>query len=97
MGPATVVPPIGGVVIGDWWANWRDGTPEPLLWNFPIVCWGNLGVYLVATCLAWLSSRQGWFVPPVNGILLAAVGAAVLGRLGSPRLGRPRTGPATTG
>lgn len=88
-----LIPPIGGVIIGDWLANWRGATPEPLEWDFPDVRWGSIGVYAVATFVAWLSSKQGWFIPPVNGIVLAAVGSWGTSRLTTPDLGRARREP----
>lgn len=88
-----LIPPVGGVIIGDWFANWRAGMPEPLEYLFPAFRWGNIAVYAVATFLAWLSSVYGWFVPPVNGIVLAIVGVIVVNSLATADLGRAR--PAT--
>lgn len=45
----------------------------------------------MATVVAWLSSNNGWFIPPVNGIVLAIVGVAVVNRMISPNLGDVRT------
>lgn len=71
-----LIPAVGGVIIGDYLANWRRaGMPEPLEYGFPTVRWENLAVYAVATFAAWLSSRNGWFIPPVNGIVLAILGS----------------------
>lgn len=85
-----LIPPIGGVIIGDWLANWRTATPEPLEWDFPRVRWENIGVYVAATFVAWLSSKQGWFIPPVNGIVLAALGSWGANQVIAPDLGRAR-------
>ena len=74
-----LIPAVGGVIIGDYLANWRGGMPEPLEYDFPTVRWENLGVYAVATFVAWLSSRNGWFIPPVNGIVLAVLGSWIVG------------------
>ncbi|MFA9447025.1 cytosine permease [Egicoccus sp. AB-alg6-2] len=83
-----LIPAIGGVIIGDFLANWRGGMPEPLDYRFPAVRWENLAVYAVATLLAWLSSRYGVFIPPVVAIVVAIVGAYLVGRRASD-LGRP--------
>jgi len=85
-----LIPPVGGVIIGDWLAHWRDGMPEPLDYRFPAVRWENLAVYAVATFVAWLSSRYGWFIPPVNGIVLAIAGVFAVARLTTPDLGGMR-------
>jgi cytosine permease len=86
-----LIPPIGGVIIGDWLAHWRSGMPEPLAYRFPAMRWDNLGVYAVATFVAWLSSVNEWFIPPVNGIVLAILGVIAVSALVSPKLGGVRT------
>jgi cytosine permease len=83
-----LIPAIGGVIIGDFLANWRAGMPEPSEHRFAAVRVDNLAVYAVATFVAWLSNRYGWFIPPVNGILLAIVGSFVVGRMAATRSGR---------
>ncbi|MFA9432097.1 cytosine permease [Egicoccus sp. AB-alg2] len=85
------IPAIGGVIIGDFLANWRRGMPEPLLHRFPAVRWENIAVYAVATFVAWLSSRQGWLIPPINAIVLAVVGSYLVGRRTSRDLVVPET------
>ncbi|MGI8576156.1 MAG: cytosine permease [Egibacteraceae bacterium] len=82
-----LIPPIGGVIIGDWLVHWRRGMPEPLEHRLPAVRWENLGVYAVATFVAWLSSVNGWFIPPVNGIVLAIVGVFAVASMTTPNLG----------
>ncbi|MDT9593221.1 cytosine permease [Nocardioides zeae] len=72
------VPPLGGVIIGDFLARWRRGMPEgaPL----PRVDGLMLGSYAVASALAWGSDRIGVGIPPVVGILVAAALAYAVGR-----------------
>jgi cytosine permease len=82
-----LIPTVGGVIIGDFFANWRAGIPEPLVYKFPAVRWENVAVYAVATFIAWLSSRNGWFIPPVNGIVIAVFGSYAVGTLMKPRTG----------
>ncbi|HSK98161.1 MAG TPA: cytosine permease [Euzebyales bacterium] len=86
-----LIPPVGGVIIGDWLVHWRAGMPEPLRYRFPAVRWENLAVYAVATLLAWWSSNAGWFIPPLNGIVLAVAGVVAVSRLTSPDLGAARS------
>src|SRR5690606_21228008 len=88
-----LIPPVGGVIIGDWLTHWRNGMPEPLQYEFPSVRWENIAVYAVATFVAWLSSENGWFIPPINGIVIAVAGVYAVSRLTKPDLGALR--PAT--
>jgi cytosine permease len=72
------IPPLGGVIIGDFLARWRGGMPE----GHPIAPfhWVNLGIYAVASFLAWAANESGFFVPPVIGVLVALVLAFAAGR-----------------
>ncbi|TNM48160.1 cytosine permease [Nocardioides albidus] len=75
------IPPLGGVVIGDYFARWRrggmpEGEPLPAL-NVP-----NLAVYALASAVAWIAKETEFGVPPVFGVVLAALGAYVVGRAG---------------
>jgi cytosine permease len=90
-----LIPAVGGVIIGDYLASWRGGMPEPLEFDFPAVRAENLVVYVVATFVAWASSRYGWFIPPVNGIMVAVVGAYAVGVLANRRTATPA--PAVAG
>jgi cytosine permease len=82
-----LIPPVGGVIIGDWYLHWRKGMPEPLEYRFPAVRWGNLAVYALATYVAWLSTNNSWFIPPVNGVVLAVLGVLMVHRLFGSNLG----------
>lgn len=72
------IPPLGGVIIGDWIARWRAGMPQgaPL----PMVNGVNLAVYAVASLLAWSSDHFSVGIPPLIGIVSAIVLALVVGR-----------------
>lgn len=72
------IPPLGGVIIGDYLARWRDGMPEDT--RLPAVNVPNLAVYAVASALAWLSDRLEWGIPPVIGVVVALGLAFVVGR-----------------
>jgi cytosine permease len=74
-----LIPPLGGVVIGDFLARWRGGMPSGTT-ALPAVEWRNLAVYVVAAVAAWWSSEAGWFIPPVVGIVVAVVGVVVVQR-----------------
>lgn len=75
------IPPLGGVIIGDFLVRWRQGVPDGQATQW--VRWQNVAAYVVASLAAWLSSHFAFGVPPVIGILVAlalAVGLAVADR-----------------
>jgi cytosine permease len=67
-----LIPPVGGVVIGDFLARWRHGMPATS--TLPAFEWRNLAVYVVAALAAWWSNEAEWFIPPVVGVVVAVVG-----------------------
>ncbi|CCG01955.1 cytosine permease [Blastococcus saxobsidens] len=73
-----LIPPLGGVVIGDFLARWRRGMPEAVA--LPDVEWRNLAVYVVAALAAWWSSEANWFIPPVVGVVVAVAGVLAVQR-----------------
>jgi cytosine permease len=73
-----LIPPLGGVVIGDFLARWRAGMPAGAV--LPPVEWRNVGVYVVAAVAAWASNELQWFIPPVVGIVVAVAGVLVVQR-----------------
>ena len=75
-----LIPPVGGVIIGDFLARWRHGVPDVATHDFPAVQWGNVGAYALGSLVAWASQEFGWGIPPVNGILVALVAATVVSR-----------------
>jgi cytosine permease len=77
-----LIPPLGGVVIGDFLARWRGGMPAGAV--LPAVEWRNLSVYVVAAVAAWASNELQWFIPPVVGVVVAVAGVLVVQRLRTP-------------
>ncbi|MGY2065410.1 cytosine permease [Blastococcus sp. SYSU DS0619] len=73
-----LIPPLGGVVIGDFVARWRRGMPESA--TLPDVEWRNIAVYVVAALAAWWSNEAGWFIPPVVGVVVAVAGVLAVQR-----------------
>jgi cytosine permease len=67
-----LIPPLGGIVIGDWLARWRHGLPP--VSALPAIEWRNLAVYVVAAVAGWWSNEAGWFIPPVVGAVVAVLG-----------------------
>jgi len=83
----TFIPPLGGVIIGDFLARWRRrGIPTGT--TPPAVRWPNLLAYAVAAALAWLSGELGIGIPPVIGIVVAIALSTGLSRVGSPDTAR---------
>ncbi|MGW9115008.1 cytosine permease [Microbacterium sp. NPDC055683] len=74
------IPPLGGVIIGDYLARWRR-TQMPEGEALPRVDGANLAVYAVASLLAWGSGALGIGIPPVIGIVAAILLAMLAGRL----------------
>ncbi|SCX51261.1 cytosine permease [Klenkia marina] len=75
----TFIPPLGGVIIGDWVMRWRGGIPEGH--TPPGLQWHAIAAYAVAAALAWTSGEVGIGIPPVIGIVSAVVLVVVLGRV----------------
>ncbi|MQA35205.1 cytosine permease [Modestobacter roseus] len=80
-----LVPPLGGVVIGDHFARWRAGMTVPA-GRLPAVEWRNVAVYAVAALAAWWSNEAEWFIPPVVGVVLAVAGTFAVQRRRRPQM-----------
>ncbi|MGO2633802.1 MAG: cytosine permease [Galactobacter sp.] len=68
----TFIPPLGGVLVGDYLARWRR-TQMPEGETLPKFNWVNLGIYVVACAVAYVLGELGIGIPAVAGILLALV------------------------
>jgi cytosine permease len=86
----TFIPPLGGVIIGDFLARWRRGIPDG--YAPPALRWPNIAAYAIAAGLAWLSGELGIGIPPVIGILVAVALAAGLSRFSPDRQQAPLAG-----
>jgi cytosine permease len=81
----TFIPPLGGVIIGDFLIRWyRRGIPSQEAYTPPLVRWQNVMAYAVASGLAWGSGELGIGVPPLIGIVVAIALTTLLGRLNEP-------------
>lgn len=74
-----LVPPLGGVLIGDFWVRWRNGMPTAEVAQLPAVRWDNVAAYALAALAAWTSNELGWFIPPVVGIVVAVLLVLAIG------------------
>lgn len=64
------IPPLGGVIIGDYLARWhRNGMDEST--SLPAFNWVNIIFYTIASTCAWLSNHYEFFIAPLIGILIA--------------------------
>lgn len=79
----TFIPPLGGVIIGDYIARWRR-TQMPEGEKLPKFNPVTLGIYALSCLLAWLAGVYELGIPPVIGIASALVLSIALARL-SPR------------
>ncbi|NED97899.1 cytosine permease [Phytoactinopolyspora alkaliphila] len=65
------IPPLGGVIIGDYLFVWRGRLPRLDKTRFVRFRWDCLSAYALGTLVAWLSDRLSVGLPPVQGILTA--------------------------
>jgi len=65
-----LIPPLGGVLIGDWIARWRGGQP-PLSSLTETVRWQALVPYVLGAVAAWASNALALGIAPLNGIVIA--------------------------
>lgn len=75
----TFIPPLGGVIIADFWCRWRGGMTaghKP-----PAVDPRNVVAYAAASFAAWLSGELGIGVPPLIGIVVALVLTVIVQRV----------------
>jgi cytosine permease len=75
---------VGGVLTGDWIARWRGGQPA-LSTLTEKVRWQALVPYVLGCVVAWVSNEFGIGIAPLNGIVVALVGAWGLGVRASQR------------
>jgi cytosine permease len=73
-----LVPPLGGVLIGDWWRRWRAGVPDRSTYRFVAFEWRLLAAYALGAGSAWASDALELGIPPVIGILVGLVAALLL-------------------
>ncbi len=80
----TFIPPVGGVIIGDYLARWRHGLPAVQTHSFPAVRWETLAAYALGALVAWWTGKIEWGIPPVNGIVVALLATMLASRLTAP-------------
>ncbi|WP_420110590.1 cytosine permease [Pseudactinotalea sp.] len=66
----TFIPPLGGVIIADYFCRWRQGVPDTH--TLPAVEPRNLIAYAVGCVAAYVTGQLEMGIPPLLGIVLAA-------------------------
>lgn len=83
----TFIPPLGGVIIADFYLRWRRGIPDGL--TTPALDWRNIATYVAASVLAFWSMEAEVGIPPLIGIVAAVLVAVLLDRSRTERVGAP--------
>ncbi|MFI6426409.1 cytosine permease [Promicromonospora sp. NPDC050880] len=73
----TLVPPLGGVMIGTFFLVWKGRDPGTVLDAAPLVVWPGVIAYLLGVATAFSTNALAIGIPPLQGILVAAVAAPV--------------------
>ncbi|MEM9980595.1 MAG: cytosine permease, partial [Cyanobacteria bacterium P01_D01_bin.2] len=79
----TFIPPIGGVIMADYWFH-RRGTFPALDTPQPAFNWAGIIAYVGASAIAYITNQLSWGIVPINGIISAMVIYVVLAKLLSP-------------
>lgn len=78
---AVFIPPMGGIVVGDYLCNWRKKFPKVSSVKFKTVRWGNWAAYLLASVFAVLTNKIGFGIPSINGFIAAIVLVFVMDKI----------------
>jgi cytosine permease len=76
-----LIPPLGGTIIGDHLFVWRGKLPAVADTTFLPVRWSCVAAYAVGVATAFVTEQLSWGLPPVQGILAAALAVPVAERL----------------
>lgn len=67
------IPPLGGIIIGDYFFVWKANLPRMETVEFPNVRWSAVASYLLGVLAAYLGNKTGIGIGPLNGIIIAAL------------------------
>ncbi|MDF1763788.1 MAG: cytosine permease [Oleibacter sp.] len=73
----TFIPPIGGVIMADFWIKHKGEYPKLAEQTLPAFNWVGLTAYAIGSAAAFVSPT----LPPVVGVLAAALSYAIIFRL----------------
>lgn len=68
----SVIPPVGGVIMADFWFHRRGQFPS-LETPQPALNWAGVIAYVAASLIAYFSSQAGVGIGPLNGVIAAAL------------------------
>jgi cytosine permease len=68
----TVIPPVGGIIMADFWLRHRGQFPS-LEAPLPAFNWAGVIAYIAASLIAYFSAQANIGVPPLHGIITAAL------------------------
>ncbi len=77
----TLVPPLGGVIIGTFFLVWKGKDPMTAIDGAPAVVWSAVLAYAAGVAAAFLTNELAWGIPPLQGIVVAAVAAPLLAKV----------------
>lgn len=78
---AVFIPPMGGIIVGDFLCNWRKKFPKVVCVKFKMVRWGNWAAYLLASVIAMITNGTGLGIPSINGFIAAIVLVFVMDKI----------------
>jgi len=67
------IPPLGGTIIGDFLFTWKGKMPRMEELEFKPLRYSNIIAYLSGTAAAWLGQSLNFGIPPLQGIIVAAL------------------------
>lgn len=73
----SVIPPVGGIIMVDFWLKHQGEFPS-LDAPLPAFNWAGVIAYVMGAAIAFLSAQASIGIPPINGIVIAAVAYGVL-------------------
>lgn len=69
----TFIPPLGGAIIGDFLFTWKKALPKIEYVEFKPLRLAPVCAYLIGTLAAYLGNKYGFGIPPLQGIVVAAL------------------------
>ncbi|MGC1306483.1 MAG: cytosine permease [Phormidesmis sp.] len=76
----TVIPPVGGIIMVDFWLRHSGRFPR-LSSRLPAINWAGMIAYVLGSVVAYMTGNAEIGIGPVNGIVVAAIAYAILYRL----------------
>ncbi len=74
----TFIPPLGGVIIGDFFFTYKGKLPDIDRVEFKVIRISPLIAYIIGSLAAYLGGRFGVGIPPLQGILVAGLMVPVM-------------------